>query len=98
MSDPCPRFAPLQDPPPRPRFGVGATIGIIRPIAIGCAGAAAIGAGVIAAKPPALPEILRPAPHAQGVHGDPIAVPAPGGLLVFGAGVVALLTVRGRRQ
>jgi hypothetical protein len=88
MSD-CPRFPPLAAPPVRPLLGAGATIGPIRAICAavvvaGSCGAAGAGSGLAlrAAKPPAA---------APAAHGDPVAIPAPGGALLFALPALLLM-------
>lgn len=96
----CHRLAPLGKPGRRRLLGSGASVGPVRRIAFGCGLAVAIGGGVVAARPPAVPGWLKPAPAAieQPGWGDPVAVAEPGGALLFGGAVAVLLGLRAMRR
>lgn len=90
----CHRFPLLRPPRPRGLLGAGASIGPVRAIAIGCAVGAAIGGGVMLAKPPAFPAPAAPAPRAFEWPQEPIPIPAPPGVLLFVSGVAVLWGMR----
>jgi hypothetical protein len=87
VSDPCPKFPPLQPPPIRGLLGFGATVGPIRAIcgavAVACGGAGAVALGVIAAKPAVVPHVI-----------GPVVIAAPSSVLLFCLGLLALWAVR----
>ncbi len=90
-------FPPLPPLPIRPLLGVGATVGTIRP-AVVCV--AILCGSATGTAPPSASELIAPTPPPpaawrDGVdHLSPVAVPAPGGLLLFAAALAALGVIR----